>query len=142
MLCNRCEHRAVFIEKSQRQKIDKSVHVPRPRFQCGNTEMSLIGCYMYRPVRPVVFIKSDPDDPRPLFGPAILSSRFRAIRIAQNIELMKFSTEEQHYLYWVPEKDEAEEHLCTCRFGRLVRVLFCIEHCSACGGYTFKTIDD
>lgn len=53
-LCFRCEHRALFLENGH-----------RPRCECGDIESNKMGCYMYRPVRPVTLGKKS-DDPRPV----------------------------------------------------------------------------
>lgn len=62
-LCFRCEHRARFFENGR-----------APRCECGDINSSKYGCYMYRPVSPVI-LKRDENDSRPQFGPAFISSR-------------------------------------------------------------------
>jgi len=62
-LCFRCEHRAAFLEKNI-----------RPRFECGEIERSVHGCYMYKPVRPVILKKRE-GDKRPQFSGYLMSAR-------------------------------------------------------------------
>jgi hypothetical protein len=71
MLCYRCEIRACFLEDNRY----------RPRFECGDIERSLHGCYMYRPCRPVVMRPRDGDN-RPQYGPALIAARMQAVRLA------------------------------------------------------------
>ena len=68
-LCFRCEHRARFLESSRRGVGD------RPRFQCGEINLSVYSCYMFRPGRPIVMEPENPRDKRPRLGPPIISSR-------------------------------------------------------------------
>ena len=75
-LCYRCEHRAVFNETI------KSPHPTMPRMQCGDVGVNVIGCYMYRPVLPVI-LRKDKDDPRPQFAGAMISSRSEVNRVAK-----------------------------------------------------------
>lgn len=67
-LCYRCEHRARFLETMN----DK--YQPRPRYECGDIQSDKAGCYMYKPVTPPI-LTPDIDDPRPQFGPPMISSR-------------------------------------------------------------------
>jgi hypothetical protein len=71
MLCFRCEHRARYLESGH-----------APRHECGQVNESKCGCYMYRPVSPVV-IKPQDGDPRPI-GSGILSCRSEAVRVFQS----------------------------------------------------------
>ena len=48
-LCHRCDRRAGFHEKGI-----------RPRYECG-TGMSVMSCYMYEPVKPVVLRRTKHD---------------------------------------------------------------------------------
>jgi len=68
-LCFRCEHRAVFLKTGR-----------RPRWECGEINREVSTCYMYIPGKPIVLEPSDPDDPRPRFGPAAIASREHALR--------------------------------------------------------------
>ncbi len=72
-LCFRCEHRANYLETGQ-----------APRMECGSPEMCVGGCYMYKPVRPVVVEQQNPDDPRPIFGPPMLAGRVRFKRVSND----------------------------------------------------------
>ena len=88
-LCYRCEHRAQFNESER-----------RPRYECGDTKMSVCGCYMYKPVRPVI-LEKDKDDIRPQFGPQMISARSRFKGVADS----RLSIVEQDggkVLYWTP----------------------------------------
>lgn len=68
-LCYRCEHRAVFCELGY-----------GPRYECQQPG-AVVGCYAYRPVRPVV-LKRDKGDRRLIGAPDLLSARAHAVGIA------------------------------------------------------------
>ena len=87
-LCHRCEYRAQFFESGN-----------RPRYECGDPACNKHGCYMYRPVRPVL-LKRDMDDERPQFGPWMFSSRSYFVRLAEEMELHVKQSEEGNILYW------------------------------------------
>ena len=53
-LCYRCEYRAKFLEEGN-----------GPRFECKVPEMSVMGCYMFQPVKPIC-IKPREGDGRPM----------------------------------------------------------------------------
>ena len=93
MLCYRCEHRAKWNETKEM----------RPRYQCGDTSMSVISCYMFKPVKPVILGKLDEDDDRPLFGPPVIAARVAGKLVADKIELTVEETDDGYMLYWVPE---------------------------------------
>lgn len=76
--CFRCEHRVRSLES-------KGEH--SPRWECGNHNSNYIGCYMYRPVLPVVQSR-DLEDERPLFAPWIISARSSFVRVADEDELI------------------------------------------------------
>ena len=86
-LCFRCERRAEFLEGGT-----------RPRYECGEAGKSVSGCYMYRPVRPVVLGKDD--DIRPQFGPPIIASRSRYVGLA-DMELLVRVVPGGAVLHWV-----------------------------------------
>jgi hypothetical protein len=65
-LCHRCEHRVRFIEGG-----------PRPRMECGDKDLAVCGCYMYRPVQPVVLTPREGDN-RPIQGGWMISARMAA----------------------------------------------------------------
>ena len=71
-LCFRCEYRARFLEFRH-----------QPRCECGMVHSSVCSCYMYKPVAPLVLVKSDNKDKRPFLGPAFISSRASAVDIAE-----------------------------------------------------------
>ena len=73
-LCFRCEHRAMFLERGW-----------RPRHECGNIEETKYGCYMYRPVRPVITEVNEGDD-RPQFAGSMLSARAHFHRVMDDKE--------------------------------------------------------
>ena len=73
-LCHRCEHRAVWHETKA-----------RPRYECG-AEDAVAGCYMYKPVKPVVLVKVK-GDRRPLGGGPMIGARAHG-RPAGEKELM------------------------------------------------------
>lgn len=92
-LCFRCEHRAQYYETGL-----------SPRMECGEPETCKYTCYMYKPVRPVVVKAQDPDDPRPLFGPAMIASRVRYDRTAnyKDCEAQLFNVGDGEYMVtWV-----------------------------------------
>ena len=74
-LCFRCEHRAKFLEAGR-----------RPRCECGEINETKWACYMYRPVKPVVLAPLDAADDRPQFGPSLISSRSKFVRVADELE--------------------------------------------------------
>ena len=86
-LCFRCEHRARFLEMGD-----------RPRYECGNVESCMHGCYMYLPVKPVI-LKQDEDDNRPQFGPVWFSSRSRYVGLP-NMKLSLKHSDSGNLLYW------------------------------------------
>jgi len=88
-LCHRCEYRAQFFETGR-----------RPRYECGDSTSNKYGCYMYRPVKPVV-LKADKDDKRPQFGPWFLSSRSYFVRVADEMVLDMKEIKEGNIIYWV-----------------------------------------
>ena len=92
-LCYRCEYRAQFLETGN-----------RPRYECGEIEKSKHGCYMYRPIKPVV-LQRDMDDERPQFGPWFFSSHSYFVRIADEMKLNIKQTEEGSTIYWGFEDD-------------------------------------
>jgi len=92
-LCFRCEHRAQFNESGS-----------RPRYECGVTKSCMIGCYMYKPVRPVVLTKED-DDTRPQFGAPMFSARSRFKEVADmDLTVKKYG--KGSVLYWAPKTNK------------------------------------
>lgn len=90
-LCFRCEYRARFYETGH-----------GPRYECQQPEITVCSCYMYKPVRPVITVPSDPKDKRPRHGPAIISSRERFEAVAEDMQLAIRQNGEESTLYWVP----------------------------------------
>jgi hypothetical protein len=87
-LCFRCEHRARFFESGS-----------RPRYECGDTDMCVSGCYMYKPVCPVVLAKADGDE-RSQFDAPMISARSRFVEVA-DMELAAKICDSGSVLYWV-----------------------------------------
>ena len=71
-LCYRCESRAAARETGS-----------GPRYECGQTG-AVAGCYMYRPVVPLV-IARNPGDARELVAPWFIAARSHAIAHAKTI---------------------------------------------------------
>ena len=65
-LCHRCEYRARFLEAGH-----------GPRCECKDVGHAVCGCYMYRPVQPVVLAPQE-GDKRPVQGGWMISARMRA----------------------------------------------------------------
>jgi len=95
MLCFRCQRRLDFLQEGR-----------RPRYECGKIESSTCGCYMYKPVKPII-TGIHKDDPRSDFryGAAILAPRERAIRVPEMLLKLK-EYEDGNLLYWdiLPEE--------------------------------------
>ncbi len=87
MLCFRCEHRAAFLEGGG-----------RPRSECGDVKTSKIGCYMYKPCKPVIMEKIK-GDPRPAHGGPMMGARMRATGLAEDCKL---NISGSGWLYWEP----------------------------------------
>jgi hypothetical protein len=79
-LCHRCEHRVRFIEGG-----------PRPRMECGE-KTAVCGCYMYRPVQPVVLVRRE-GDPRPVQGPCMISARTEAAGLLDALDMVVVTEE-------------------------------------------------
>lgn len=97
-LCFRCDHRASFLETGH-----------GPRYQCGEVQKSVVMCYTYMPVRPVVNTADmhDKDHPGP-FAPAIMRTRWSATRVAEEGEEIDSSlhmlSPDSWVVYWRPRK--------------------------------------
>lgn len=92
-LCFRCESRALFLETGR-----------RPRFECGDIEQCNHGCYMYKPVKPVILAKVT-GDVRPQFGPSFISARSRYAGKPKMVLNVR-EVDEGNVLYWVFDDDE------------------------------------
>ena len=68
-LCHRCEHRAHALETGH-----------GPRCECTTFGMSVCGCYMYRPVNPVV-LKRRKGDRRAVGLQPMLGPRLEAVGV-------------------------------------------------------------
>ena len=124
-LCQRCEHRVRFLEHGIRPRMecgivprecrvcrDKTMQERRACTHCNGSGysmgMSSGSCYMYRPVRPVVLQRTDPDDPRPMTS-GILACRSRGVRLPE-MDMKEHLEEDGRLWYWAPkEQDDAEE---------------------------------
>lgn len=73
-LCFRCEYRAKFLEEGN-----------GPRFECKVPEMSVMGCYMFQPVKPIC-IKPREGDNRPM-SLNYFSSRIERVDASPELEL-------------------------------------------------------
>lgn len=71
-LCFRCEHRAKFMESGR-----------GPRSECKDSDSCVSGCYMYRPVVPVVTAPNKGDNRNP-YWPSLIAGRSRAVRVAKD----------------------------------------------------------
>jgi hypothetical protein len=92
-LCFRCDHRAKFLEIGS-----------QPRYECGQTGQSVCGCYMYKPVKPVI-LKRNKGDRRPQFAGYMLSARSRGVRIPTEREfILNFKKyKDGNVIYWAPK---------------------------------------
>lgn len=97
MLCFRCEHRAFYLEQLKKGKENA------PRFECSQIESCVYGCYMFRPVKPIV-IKQRHGDNRPLLL-NILSCR---VERTEDIELIlkNHSVKNGYLFYYVPDEQK------------------------------------
>jgi hypothetical protein len=68
-LCFRCHHRARFLE---------SGGVEEARYECGQIEHAVVGCYMFRPCRPFA-LRPEQGDKRPVGAAWTLSARVNAV---------------------------------------------------------------
>lgn len=91
MLCFRCEERAKFHETGH-----------APRYECGEIDKAVNGCYMFKPVKPIV-IKPRKGDERPL-SLNMLSCRVE--RVDQEIDLKLDAYEEEKGILfcWIPKE--------------------------------------
>jgi len=91
-LCFRCEYRARFLETKR-----------QPRFECGMIESTVMGCYMFQPVKPIS-IKPRNGDNRPVTL-NILSARVE--RVEEDIELKLEAKNGLNgtLIYWQPKEE-------------------------------------
>ena len=95
-LCFRCDYRADFLEGGR-----------QPRFECGDVKVSMFGCYMYKPTKPVV-LKKRHDDKRPQFAGTMLASRSEYAGEPE-MELRVESDGKCAVLYWEFERTGKEK---------------------------------
>jgi hypothetical protein len=96
-LCYRCEHRARCRETNGKW---------RPRWECGS-DKAVVGCYMYKPVAPVVLAR-DEGDVRPLFGPAAVAARMHGLRVDEG-EYDVIQVDGGIVAFWLPGKKESAQ---------------------------------
>lgn len=94
-LCYRCEHRARFFETGR-----------GPRYECQQPEMAVHGCYMYKPVKPLI-LKKQKGDKRPEFAGAMLSARQEYVGLP-DFELNLAKVKDGKVLYWEPPPKKAD----------------------------------
>jgi hypothetical protein len=101
-ICHRCEYRAQYLETGH-----------APRAECGWVDKSKYGCYMYKPVLPVVMERDEEEEEitkaygveRPSFGPAAFSARMHFVRLPEGeMELTGRKIDGGLLVYWRPKK--------------------------------------
>ena len=97
-LCFRCEHRASYLEMNY-----------RPRFECGIVESSVMGCYMFQPVKPIC-IKPREGDNRPMslnyYSSRVERTEFQPlIELASKEELASENIVGGILVYWKPKEE-------------------------------------
>lgn len=98
-LCYRCEHRAAALETGLRDG---------PRFECKQADRAVVGCYMYRPVAPLV-LAPDKGDKRPFMGPPMLAGRHHAVDVPCVFAIRAQEVEGGVVLYLVPEEKTGKQ---------------------------------
>ena len=89
-ICHRCEYRVQYIEQGH-----------APRFECGEISLSKYGCYMYRPVSPVV-LAQDKHEKRSVMLPVFLRGRSHGIGIAVCKSIMTGNEKKGFVIYAYP----------------------------------------
>lgn len=93
-LCFRCEYRAKFLEEGH-----------GPRMECQTSESSVMGCYMFKPVKPIC-VKPRKGDERPL------TLNIFSCRVERSEFLPEFVLDSKLYdgnnllVYWKPKEEE------------------------------------
>lgn len=112
MLCYRCQHRAKYLEDLAKLKQKytvseeyKDTFVSSPRFECSQIESSVMGCYMYKPVKPIA-IKPREGDIRPLSLNMFSCRVGRVDDVKVELELQGEQINDSVIFYWVPKKNE------------------------------------
>jgi len=98
--CYRCEYRAQYLEEGM-----------APRAECKDISKSYGGCYMYKPVLPIVQ-KIRKNDFRSPFWPSAICARTDAFSIAEGLITRVFFFDKERFvqLYEYPnEKVKSEE---------------------------------
>jgi len=90
-MCFRCEFRAQFHEVGH-----------APRYECG-TDSSYVGCYMYKPVAPVV-LEPNKGDKRSVKLPAMIRGRSQGIAVADCQTVYKQLPDNQYILLARPRR--------------------------------------
>jgi hypothetical protein len=90
-LCFRCEYRAQFLEEEH-----------APRFECGQINNTYVGCYAYKPVKPII-LKKRKGDKRPQFAGHGFSARSE-YGGEPEMELNLSKNKKGSILYWTPKK--------------------------------------
>ena len=91
-LCYRCEHRAAYHEKGH-----------APRYECG-TDGAVVGCYMYRPVKPVT-TRPRTGDNRPQYAGGMFSGRLDGVRVADGKYVM-VEKDGEHTVYFTGKDND------------------------------------
>jgi len=100
-LCFRCDHRAVFLEQGY-----------GPRCECKDTSLSVHGCYMYRPVRPVTLRRSATAHRfQPVLGPSMIAARMQSVGLWEDAQLgvavkRRKGKAVEYTPYWRPKQDD------------------------------------
>ena len=94
MLCFRCNHRAKHLETKKEWQ---------PRYECGQIEHAVNGCYMYQAVKPVTLIKAYKDD-RSELAPAMFAARSKVAKTEIEMECVYKKVGRRHVRYWRPKE--------------------------------------
>ena len=74
-----------------------------PRFECSVPTSSIVGCYMFQPIKPIV-IKPREGDNRPL-SLNYFSARVERVDASPELELKGEETENGMLVYWKPKEE-------------------------------------
>jgi len=97
-LCFRCEYRAQHHEEGH-----------APRFECGVYDKSVVGCYMYLPVKPIILARREGDQ-RPIITGTMISARVERKGLADKYDLKIDYDDPKIIMYWAPEPDQHDRH--------------------------------
>jgi hypothetical protein len=89
-LCNRCEHRAIWLEGGN-----------APRYECGQ-HWAVGACYMFEPVKPILVCRNK-SDKRPMFAGWALSARVNAVQVEPKVTLAVRKQGKYYLPIWVEE---------------------------------------